>query len=244
MAGHSKWSTIKRKKAATDAKRGKLFTKLLKEVQIAAKMGGGSPDGNPRLKTAIQTAKSNSVPNDNIDRAIKRGEGDLEGADYEEIMYEGYGPAGVAVLVKTLTDNKNRTVSEVRHCFSKNGGSLGSSNSVSYLFEERGIFTIESDSVSEEELFELAIEAGASDLKNEAGVWIIDSDASEFANVRDALEKLDCKIEAELQMVPSTLIKLEGKDAHSVLRLMDAIDDLDDVQAVFSNFDVDEKDLE
>lgn len=243
MAGHSKWSTIKRKKAATDAKRGKLFTRLLKEVQMAAKMGGGNPDGNPRLRTAIQTAKAQSVPMDNIERSIKRGTGDIEGVDYEEVTYEGYGPAGVAILIKALTDNKNRTVAEVRHCLSRQGGSLAGSNAVAYLFQDKGIFSVNKTDAKEEEVYDVVLEAGAEDIKDEGDYWEISSALNDFGAVRDALEALGKPFEGEIQSVPDTTVAVEGDDAEKVLKLMDALDDLDDVQSVTANFDIDDETL-
>lgn len=243
MSGHSKWSTIKRKKAATDAKRGKLFTRLLKEIQVAAKMGGAI-DGNPRLKTAVQAAKAQSVPADNIDRAIKRGSGEIDGADYEDIIYEGYGPGGVAILVNALTDNRNRTVADVRHCLSKHGGSMGGSNSVAYLFKERGIFSIESNKASEDQLFELVLDAGAEDVKLEGDRWEVSCPVAEYANVRAAMETLGQAFQEELRFVPDTTIKLEGADAISMLKMMDALDDLDDVQNVTANFEIDDAVME
>ena len=244
MAGHSKWSKIKRKKAVTDAKRGKFFTKLLKEVQVAAKMGGGSPEGNPRLKVAIQTAKSNSVPSDNIERAINRGAGDLDGVDYEEVTYEGYGPGGVAILVETLTDNRNRTAADVRHAFSKYAGSLGSANSVAYQFTERGMFSLPLAAATEEALFELVADAGADDLQQEGEAWEVYSEPSVFGAVRDALETLGVEFEAELTKVPNNSIKVESKDAETLFKLLDALEDLDDVQKVVGNFELSEADLQ
>jgi YebC/PmpR family DNA-binding regulatory protein len=241
MSGHSKWATIKRKKAAIDAKRGKLFTKLLKEIQVAAKVGGPSPDGNPRLKTAIAAAKSQSVPNDNIDRSIKRGAGDSDGVDYEEIVYEGYGPGGVALIIKALTDNRNRTVSEVRHALTKAGGSMGSSNSVAYLFQEKGVFTFSKAEISEEQLFEVAMDAGAEDIRDEGEQWQVLSAPSDFGPVRDVLEKLGKKFEGELVPLPEMSVRVEGDNAQALIRLLDALDDLDDVQSVYGNFEIDEK---
>jgi YebC/PmpR family DNA-binding regulatory protein len=241
MAGHSKWSKIKRKKAVTDARRGKLLTKLLREVQVAAKMGGASPEGNPRLKIAITTAKSMSVPSDNIERAIKRGGGDTEGDDYEEISYEGYGAGGVAVLVKCLTDNRNRTVSEVRHAFSKNGGSLGSANSVAYLFTERGQLSVKKGDAEEEQLFEKALEAGAIDIRDEDDVWEIETEPSQFESVQTALCALvgsEDKVEGELSLIPATTVTIEGDTLQSVVKLIEHLEDLDDVQTVTSNIEI------
>ncbi|MEZ4753820.1 MAG: YebC/PmpR family DNA-binding transcriptional regulator [Bdellovibrionota bacterium] len=244
MAGHSKWSTIKRKKAATDAKRGKMFTRLLKEIQVAARMGGGSVDGNPRLKTAVDNAKSSSVPGDNIDRAIKRGTGDLEGVDYEQIIYEGYGPGGVAIMVTTLTDNKNRTVAEVRHAFSRGNGSLGTTNSVAFQFDEKGLFTFPSEGITEEQVFEVLLEAGAEDIVEEDGTWIITSQVSDFGAVRDAAAKLSAELQAELKLIPNINLKVAGDDAQALLRLIDLLDDLDDVQDVVSNAEIDDLEYE
>ncbi|MDC0358080.1 YebC/PmpR family DNA-binding transcriptional regulator [Oligoflexia bacterium] len=244
MSGHSKWSTIKRKKASVDSKRGKLFTKLLKEVQIAAKMGGGNPDGNPRLSAAIATAKSNSVPADNIDRAIKRGTGDMEGVDYEEITYEAYGPGGVAILVKVLTDNKNRSVAEVRHALTRSNGSLGGTNSVAYLFEEKGIITVAKAEVGEEELFEVALEAGAEDVTDEGDVWQVVTAPADFGAVEQAIGELDKQFEGEVQFIPNNTVAVSGKDADTLLKLLDMLDDLDDVQNVVANFEMDDSELE
>ncbi|MCB0352580.1 MAG: YebC/PmpR family DNA-binding transcriptional regulator [Bdellovibrionales bacterium] len=244
MAGHSKWSKIKRKKAVNDQKRGKLLTKLLREVQVAAKMGGSNIEGNPRLKVAVQTAKSNSVPMDNIERAISRGAGDGEGVDYEEVTYEGYGPGGVAVLVKTLTDNRVRTVAEVRHAFNKCNGSLGSTNSVAYQFNEKGVFVFSKKDISEEELYEAAIEAGAEDVKDDEDSFEVLTDPSNFGSVRDALEALGKEFEGELVPIPTMTVKVEGEDAEGVLKLLDMLDNLDDVQNVVANFDMDSAELD
>jgi len=244
MAGHSKWSKIKRKKGANDAKRGKIFTRLLKEVQVAAKMGGGDPSGNPRLKTSISSAKSQGVPADNIERAIKRGTGDIEGVDYEEATYEGYGPGGVALLIKALTDNKTRTVAEVRHALSKYGGSLASSNAVAYLFQEKGVFTIDSSLTSEEELFETVLEAGADDIKRDGEVFEVTAEVTSFSAVNDAFEALGKEFEGEVRQIPDTTIAVSGKEAGSLLKLIDALDDLDDVQEVNANFEMDDSELE
>jgi YebC/PmpR family DNA-binding regulatory protein len=242
MAGHSKWSKIKRKKAVTDTRRGKLLTKLLREVQVAAKMGGPSPEGNPRLKIAIATARSMSVPNDNIDRAIKRGSGDSEGDDYEEITYEGYGAGGVAVLVKCLTDNRNRTASEVRHAFSKFGGSLGSTNSVAYLFHEKGLLSLaKEEGLTEQVVFEKAIEAGADDIRDEDDSWEIEVEPTQFETVRIALAAIVVKedaLQGEVSLVPATTVSLEGDNLDSVLKLIEHLEDLDDVQTVTTNIEV------
>ncbi len=244
MAGHNKWSKIKRKKGANDAKRGKLFTKILKEIQVASKAGGPDLDGNPRLKTAVQTAKSNSVPNDNIDRAIKRGSEDDGGADYLEINYEGYGPAGVAILIKTLTDNRNRTVAEVRHALTKNGGSLGAANSVAFQFEDKGIFTLAKDQATEDELFESLLDYSIDDISDETDVWQVTSEVNDFGSIRDTLEKLGKTFEAEIQSVPKNLVKVEGSEAVTLIKLLEVLEDLDDVQSVSANFDISDEDME
>jgi len=244
MSGHSKWATIKRKKAAVDAKRGKIFTRLLKEIQIAAKMGGGSADANPRLKAAIQSAKSQSVPADNIERAIKRGTGDLEGVDYEEVLYEGYGPGGVAIMVKTLTDNRNRTVAEIRHAFTRHNGSLAGANAVAYIFKDTGVLSVAKDDASEEQLFEAALEAGAEDIRDEGGFWEVLTKPKAFETVRQALLKISANIEGEIRPIPDTRVRVSGHDAESLIKLLDALDDLDDVQNVAANFDIDDKELQ
>jgi len=244
MAGHSKWSKIKRKKAANDAKRGANFTKLLKEIQVAAKMGGADPAGNPRLKVAIQIAKSSSVPNDNIDRAITKGAGNLDGVDYEDVLYEGYGPGGVAILVKTLTENRNRTVAEVRHAFNKYGGSLGSTNSVAYQFTDKGVFTLPKECVGEEQLYECAIDAGAEDLKDDGECWEVICEPSLFGEVRDGLERLQVELEGELTSIPNNTVSVAGKEAETLIKLLEVLEDLDDVQRVVANFELDETTLE
>lgn len=244
MAGHSKWSKIKRKKAATDAKRGKLFTRLLREIQVAAKMGGPNVADNPRLKLAVQNAKSMSVPQSNIERAISRGSGSDDGAQFEEVVYEGYGPGGVAILVKTLTDNKNRTVAEVRHAFTKCNGSLASTNSVAYLFQELGIITVPKTEADEEAIMDTVLDAGAEDVVDEGDVWEVTVQSREIETVRAAVEGLTEKFEAEVRSVPETMVQVTGKDAQNVLRLLEMLDDLDDVQNVETNFDVEENELE
>ena len=243
MAGHSKWSTIKRKKAAVDAKRGKVFTRLLKEVQIAAKIGGGNLEGNPRLKTAVATAKASSVPNDNIERAIKRGTGEDEGVDYEEVVYEGYGPGGVAILIKTLTDNKNRTVAEVRHALTKHNGSLASANAVAYQFKDRGVLTIAKEQISEDDLYDAALEAGADDISDEGEYWEIKTEPNDIEQVREALVALEKEVDGEVRPVPDNSVMVSGKDAQSLLKLLDMLDDLDDVQNVVANFDLDDAEM-
>lgn len=241
MSGHSKWHTIKHKKAALDAKRGKLFTRLIKEITIAAR-SGGDPDGNPRLRTAITAAKAVSMPQDNITRAIKRGTGELEGIQIEEIMFEGYGPGGAAVMVEVATDNRNRTVSEIRHAFSKNGGNMGEQGSVAWMFKRKSQILIEGDAVGEEKLMDLALEAGADDIKDDGGTWSVLSAPENHVTVLEALQKAGIPImEAAIAMVPENLIKLEGSQARGMLKLNDVLDNHDDVQNVYSNFDIDEE---
>jgi YebC/PmpR family DNA-binding regulatory protein len=240
MSGHSKWATIKHKKGALDAKRGKIFTRLIKEITIAAKLGGGDPEGNPRLRGAIAAAKAENMPADNIKRGIQRGTGELEGVNYEEITYEGYGPGGVAVIVEVLTDNKNRAVSEVRHAFSKNGGNLGESNSVSWMFTKKGVIVVAKDAASEDKLTELVLESGAEDLSDEGENWEILCEPKEFENVTNALKAAKITPEhAEVTMISSTYTKLEGAPANQMMRLLDTLEDLDDTQNVYSNFDMD-----
>jgi len=241
MSGHSKWATIKHKKGATDAKRGKIFTRLIKEITIAAKGGGGDPDGNPRLRTAILAAKAENMPADNIKRAIQRGTGELEGLSYEEITFEGYGPGGVAIIVEVTTDNRNRAVSEVRHAFSKNGGNLGETGSVGYLFSKRGVIVVAKAGTNEDKITEVVLEAGADDLSEEGDNWEILTSPKEFEAVRDALKAAEFTPEhAEVTMIASTYQKLEGAQANSMIRLLETLEDLDDTQNVYSNFDMDD----
>jgi YebC/PmpR family DNA-binding regulatory protein len=241
MSGHSKWATIKHKKGAADAKRGKIFTRLIKEITIAAKGGGGDPDGNPRLRTAILAAKAENMPADNIKRAIQRGTGELEGLSYEEILYEGYGPGGVAIMIQVLTDNKNRAVSEIRHAFTKNHGNLGESGSVGYLFSKKGLIIVDKAKVDEDKLTEIALEAGADDLSDEGDSWEVITDPKEYDAVLAAIKA--AKIEpdhAEVTMIASTYQKLEGTQASAMMRLLEVLEDLDDTQNVYTNFDMDE----
>jgi YebC/PmpR family DNA-binding regulatory protein len=241
MSGHSKWATIKHKKGAADAKRGKVFTRLIKEITIAAKGGGGDPDGNPRLRTAILAAKAENMPADNIKRAIQRGTGELEGLSYEEITYEGYGPGGVAVIIDVLTDNKNRAVSEVRHAFSKNGGNLGAEGAVSWMFTKKGVISIAKDEASEDKLMEIVLESGAEDLNDEGETWEILCDPKDYEAVTEALKAAKIPTEtAEVTKIASTYTKLEGSQANAMIRLLETIEDLDDTQNVYSNFDFDE----
>jgi YebC/PmpR family DNA-binding regulatory protein len=245
MSGHSKWATIKHKKGALDAKRGKIFTRIIKEIMIAAR-SGGDPDGNPRLRTAIAAAKGVSMPQDNIKRAIMRGTGELEGGQIDEIMFEGYGPGGAAVLVAVATDNRNRTVSEIRHAFSKNGGNLGEQGSVAWMFERKGqIILDEEKAPPEDDLMTLVLEAGAEDLRHEGGNWEVISSPEAHVQVLEAIQKAGVPTEsAEIAMLPKNLVKLEGKNASGMLRLSEVLEEHDDVQNVYSNFDIDEKELE
>jgi len=246
VSGHSKWSTIKRKKGANDAKRGKIFTKLIKEITVAAKMGGGDPDGNPRLRSAITAAKSENMPKDNIARAIKKGTGDLGGAVYEEILYEGYGPGGVAVLVETMTDNKNRTVADIRHYFVKSNGNLGESGCVGWMFDKRGVLVVEAEGVDEEKLMDLAIEAGADDVVEDESTYQILTAPEDFSEVVDSLEKSGVAIvEASISMVPKNTVEVTGeKPAKALIRLLDNLEDHDDVQKVHANFDIPDEIME
>jgi YebC/PmpR family DNA-binding regulatory protein len=245
MSGHSKWATIKHKKGALDAKRGKIFTRIIKEIMIAAR-SGGDPDGNPRLRTAVTAAKGVSMPADNIKRAIMRGTGELEGGQIDEIMFEGYGPGGAAVLVSVATDNRNRTVSDIRHMFSKNGGNLGEQGSVSWMFERKSQIIIEGDKAPpEDDLMALVLDAGAEDLRNEGGNWEVISAPESHVQVLETIQKAGIATEsADIAMVPKNLVKLEGKNASGMLRLTEALEEHDDVQNVYSNFDIDEKELE
>jgi YebC/PmpR family DNA-binding regulatory protein len=244
MSGHNKWSTIKHKKGAADAKRGKLFSKIIKEITIAARMGGGDAEGNPRLRTAVNAARAANMPKDNVEKAIKRGTGEIAGVNYEEIVYEGYGPGGVAVLVEVLTDNKNRTVAEVRHIFEKYNGNLGESGCVSWMFKKQGIVVIAADNLDEDEVMEMALECGASDVKKEGQGFELTADPADVEIVRKAVEDKGWKIElAEVTMIPQTTVKLEGKKAEQMLKMMDALDDNDDMQKVFANFDISEEDM-
>jgi len=240
MSGHSKWSTIKHKKGAADAKRGKIFTRILKEMTVAARLGGGDPNGNPRLRAAVAEAKANNMPKDNIERAIKRGTGELEGATYEEITYEGYGPGGVAIIVEALTDNTNRTTPEIRHIFEKQGGNLGTPGSVKFQFEKKGYFAVEKNAVSEDKLMDVALEAGADDLQSEDDdVFEIYTTPDNFEPVRQALETAKIPtVEAKLGMIPANYVSLDEAKSKSVMRLLENLDDHDDTQNVWSNFDV------
>ena len=239
MSGHSKWSTIKHKKGAQDAKRGKIFTKLIKEITVAARMGGGDPNSNPRLRTAIQAAKDENMPKDNLERAIKKGTGELEGQNYEEIIYEGYGPGGAAVLIESLTDNKNRTVAEIRHIFSKNSGNLGENGCVGWMFEKKGYIVTEKAAVDEDMLMEVAIEAGAEDVREDGPNFEIITEPGDFEQVKEAVDKASIPyIDAEVTMLPQSTTGLEGKEAEKMIKLMEMLDDCDDVQKVYTNADI------
>jgi YebC/PmpR family DNA-binding regulatory protein len=241
MSGHSKWATIKHKKGALDAKRGKIFTRLIKEITIAAKNGGGDPDGNPRLRTAVLAAKAENMPADNIKRAIQRGTGELEGVNYEEITFEGYGPGGVAVVVDTLTDNRNRTVSEIRHTFSKQGGNLGSTGSVLHMFSKKGLIAVEKSAADEDTLMNIVLEHGGEDLNDEGESWEILTDPASYEAVSNAVKAAGIPtVASEVTMIASTYTKLEGAQANAMMRLLDALEDFDDTQNVYSNFDMDE----
>ena len=245
MSGHSKWHSIKHKKGAADAKRGKLFTRIIKELTVAARDGGGDPDSNPRLRTVIADAKAANMPADNIRRAIRRGTGEEPGVHYEAVTYEGYGPGGAALLVEVLTDNKNRAVGEIRHLLTKHGGNLGSSNSVAWLFDKRGYVLVDREAVDEEALMTAAIDAGADDLRDDGGSWEIISAPESFDAVAEAVRALGVEpTSAQVAMLPQNSVVLEGKPARQMMKLMDALEDLDDTRHVWSNFDVSEKEIE
>jgi YebC/PmpR family DNA-binding regulatory protein len=246
MSGHSKWSTIKRKKGAIDATRGKMFTRLIKEITVAARSGGGDPDGNPRLRSAILTAKKENMPKDNITRAIKKGTGEIAGEVYEEILYEGYGPGGVAVLVECMTDNRNRTVADVRHYFAKSNGNLGESGCVAWMFDKKGLIQVDKKSISEDDLMELALEAGAEDVIEEETEFQVYTAPETFDEVREALEKAGVKIlEAAVSRIPQNTIEVtEEKPAKALLKLLVSLEDHDDVQSVHANFDIDDELME
>jgi len=239
MSGHSKWSSIKHKKGAADAKRGKIFTKLIKEITVAARMGGGDPDGNPRLRSAIAAAKAENMPKENIERGIKKGTGELEGVSYEEANYEGYGPGGVAVLVDCLTDNKNRTVADIKHLFERHGGNLGEPGCVAWMFEQKGLIIFEKDKVDEEELFDLALEAGAEDVREEDTEFEVITEPSDLESVKQAIDDAGLSYTlAEVTKIPKNTVKVEGKKAQQTLNLMQSIEDHDDVSHVYANCDI------
>jgi YebC/PmpR family DNA-binding regulatory protein len=245
MSGHSKWHSIKHKKGALDAKRGKIFTRIIKELTVAARVGGGDPGMNPRLRTIIADAKSVNMPNDNIAKAIRRGTGEEPGVSYEEITYEGYGPGGAAVIIESMTDNRNRTVGELRHMLSKYGGNLGEANSVAWMFEKKSVIVVEKSKAEEDALMAASLDAGADDMSDEGETWEVISPPSLHETVLEAVKKLGAEpVAAQVQMVPKNLVKLEGKPAQQMVRLMDALDDHDDVQHVWSNFDIEEKEIE
>jgi YebC/PmpR family DNA-binding regulatory protein len=241
MSGHSKWATIKHKKGAADAKRGRVFTRLIKEISMAARLGSGDPGGNPRLRKAIDDAKAVNMPADNIKRAIQRGTGELPGVSYEEVTYEGYGPGGVAVLIEAMTDNKNRTLPEIRTIFSKHGGNLGESGSVKFLFQKKGYITIDKEKATEDQVMEAAIEAGAEDVASDGEQHEIQTDVESFTEVKEALEKKGLALGvAEISMIPTTEVRLDSRKADLMMKLMEALEDHDDVQHVWANFDFEE----
>jgi YebC/PmpR family DNA-binding regulatory protein len=245
MSGHSKWHTIKHKKGAADAKRGRIFTRIIKELTIAARHGGGDPDMNPRLRTVVADAKQANMPAENIKRAIRRGTGEEEGVNYDEVTYEGYGPGGVAILVDTLTDNRNRTVGEIRHTFSKHGGNLGEANSVAWMFEKKGHLVVSKDKASEDALMATVLEAGADDMRDDGSAWEIVSPPDAHQAVLEAVKALGIEPDtAEIAMIPQNYVKLEGRSAQQMLKLMEALEDNDDTRNVWSNFDVEEKEIE
>ena len=245
MSGHSKWASIKHKKGAVDAKRGKVFTKLIKEITVATRMGGKDPDSNSRLRVAIATAKAENMPKDNIERAIKKGTGDLEGSNYEEVIYEGYGPGGVAVLIEVLTDNKNRAVADVRHLFERSGGNLGESGCVAWMFSQKGLIVFQKDHVEEETLFELALEAGADDIKEDEKELEVITEPSSFEKVKTAIENAGIRYTlAEVTMIPKTTVKIDDKHAQQMLTLMENLEDNEDVNHVYANFDISDEAME
>jgi YebC/PmpR family DNA-binding regulatory protein len=245
MSGHSKWHTIKHKKGAADAKRGKIFTRLIKELTVAARSGGGDPDMNPRLRTIVAEAKANNMPRENIERAIRRGTGEEPGVSYEEITYEGYGPGGVALMIQTLTDNKNRTVGEIRHVLGKYNGNLAAENSVAWMFSRKGQILVEKEKVDEEKLLNTVLEAGADDMNDDDSAWEIVTSPEAFEAVRDAVKALGVEpASAEVAMIPQNYVKLTGNEAKQMLKLYEAVDDHDDVQHVWANFDIEEKEIE
>ncbi len=244
MAGHSKWKQIKRKKAVTDARRAQSWTKVIREITIAAKAGGGDPGGNPRLRTAIDAAKAVNMPNDNIDRAVKKGTGELAGSSYEEVTYEGYGPGGAAILIEGSTDNANRTVAEIRHAFSRNGGNLGATNSVAWMFDRKGLIYLDAAGGDDDKALDAALEAGADDFAREGDQYVVTTTPAAFHAVQDGLRARKFTIDsAELAMVPRSTVRLEGKDADQLLKLIEVLEELDDVSKVFSNFDIDASQL-
>jgi len=245
MSGHSKWHTIKHKKGAADARRGKVFTRIIKELTVAARAGGGDPDANPRLRTVVAEAKSVNMPAENIKRAIQRGTGELPGVSYEEVTYEGYGPGGAALIIEVLTDNRNRTVGEIRHLLTKHGGNLGEANSVAWMFEKKGYIVVEKSKAAEETLMAAAIDAGADDLRDDGDNWEVVSAPDSFQQVLDAIKALGIEpAAAEIAMLPQNYVKLEGKAAHQMIKLIDVIEEHDDTKKVWSNADIEEKEIE
>jgi YebC/PmpR family DNA-binding regulatory protein len=240
MAGHSKWKQIKRKKAVTDQKRGAVFTRLIREITIAAKQGGGDPAGNARLRTAIDAAKAENMPLDNIERAVKKGTGELEGVTYEEVTYEGYGPGGAAILINATTDNANRTVAEIRNAFSRHGGNLGAANSVAWMFDRQGQIVLDATRTDEDAALEVALEAGADDMTRDGDVFVITCHTNQLHAVQEALKAKGLAVQsAEIAMLPKSTVKVEGGDARRLLQLIEALEEMDDVAKVFSNFDID-----
>ena len=239
MSGHSKWSTIRRKKGAADAKRGKIFTRLIKEISVAARLGGGDPEGNPRLRAAIVSARAENMPKENIERAIKKGTGELEGTTYEELTYEGYGPGGVAIMVEVLTDNKNRTISEIRHHFSRHNGNLGESGCVSWIFNQKGLILFDKNKVDEERLIEVVIDAGAEDVREREREFEVITGPDQYEDIKRAVEDAGFEYSfAEVTMVPQSTVQLRGKEAEQMLKLMEGLEDSDDIQRVYANFDI------
>ena len=245
MSGHSKWASIRHKKGAVDAKRGKVFSKLIKEITVAARLGGGDPEGNPRLRVAIQAAKAQNMPKDNIARAVKKGTGELAGTSYEEYNYEAYGPGGVALMMNCLTDNRNRTIADIKHIFERHGGNLGEPGCVSWIFEKKGLFVFEKNSVEEEKLLDLALEAGAEDIKDSDTQFEVLADPADFESIKKAFddEGLSYSL-AEISMIPQNTVKLEGRDAERVLNLLEALEENDDISHVYANFDIPDEVME
>lgn len=242
MAGHSKWSSIRHKKGITDARRGKIFSKLIKEITVAARLGGGDPASNPRLRTAIQAAKNENMPKDNIERAVKRGTGELEGVNYEESIYEGYGPGGAAIFIESLTDNKNRAVADIRHIITKAGGNLGTNGCVAWMFEKKGYIVVESNAVDEDTLMDIAIDAGAEDVREDNSNYEIITSVQNFETVKSAIDNTDIPyIDAEITMLPQSTVNLVGKEAEQMVKLMETLEDCDDVQKVYTNADIPEE---
>jgi YebC/PmpR family DNA-binding regulatory protein len=245
VSGHSKWATIKHKKAATDARRGKVFTKLIREITIAARVGGGDPDANPRLRTAVQAAKAENMPGENVQRAILRGTGQLEGEQYEEVIFEGYGPGGVGMLVQVVTSNRNRAVSEIRHLMSKHGGNLGEAGSVAWMFQRKGDIVVPKEQASEDQMLNSVLEVGAEDLRDDGSAWEVITPPEAFEKTRNALLAAGLKpASAEIALVPQSYVKLTGSTAQQMLRLVEALEEHDDVQHVYANFDIDEKEMQ